>query len=127
LGLSHVLKYIHNAYFFARFYVEYCLSGQMPELMSATPRWLMSLQQTGDPADQVQVAGGGLRWVVMRAKMRRYQRDGAVTTSEDLDRLTTLLGQPPRRYRDFVPLKSESGERDEPIASQEGSVCGPAA
>jgi hypothetical protein len=38
----------------------------------------------------------------MRAMMRRYQHDGAVATPEDLDRLTTLLGRPPRRYRDFA-------------------------
>ena len=38
----------------------------------------------------------------MRAMMRRYQHDGAVATPADLDRLTTLLGQPPRRYRDFA-------------------------
>jgi uncharacterized protein YbjT (DUF2867 family) len=43
-------------------------------------------------------------WIAydMRAMMRRYQHDGAVATSEDLDRLTTLLGRPPRRYRDFA-------------------------
>ena len=38
----------------------------------------------------------------MRAMMRRYQHDGAVATPADLDRLTTLLGRPPRRYRDFA-------------------------
>jgi len=43
-----------------------------------------------------------LRWVVMHAKMRRYQRDGAVATSEDLDHLTNVLGRPLRRYRDFA-------------------------
>ena len=38
----------------------------------------------------------------MRAMMRRYQHDGAVATPADLDRLATLLGRPPRRYRDFA-------------------------
>ena len=34
--------------------------------------------------------------------MRRYQADGAVATPADIDRLTTLLGRPPRSYRDFA-------------------------
>jgi hypothetical protein len=38
----------------------------------------------------------------LRAMMHRYQQDGAVATSTDLSRLTTLLGRPPRTYRDFV-------------------------
>jgi uncharacterized protein YbjT (DUF2867 family) len=44
----------------------------------------------------------------MRAMMRRYQQEGAVATSEDLDRLTTLLGRPPRRYRDFAAETAQS-------------------
>ncbi|MEO6279874.1 hypothetical protein [Roseateles sp.] len=38
----------------------------------------------------------------MRAMMHRYQHEGAVATSEDLGRLTTLLGRSPRGYRDFA-------------------------
>jgi len=38
----------------------------------------------------------------LRAMMRRYQADGAVATQEDIVRLTTLLGRPPRSYRDFA-------------------------
>ena len=38
----------------------------------------------------------------LRAMMRRYQADGAVATPADIDRLTTLLGLPPRSYRDFA-------------------------
>ena len=38
----------------------------------------------------------------LRAMMRRYQADGAVATRDDLDRLTALLGRPPRSYRDFA-------------------------
>jgi uncharacterized protein YbjT (DUF2867 family) len=38
----------------------------------------------------------------LRAMMRRYQVDGAVATPDDIARLTTLLGRPPRRYRDFA-------------------------
>ena len=38
----------------------------------------------------------------MRAMFRRYQQDGAVASREDLDKLTKLLGRPPRSYRDFA-------------------------
>lgn len=38
----------------------------------------------------------------MRAMMRRYQQDGAVASEQDLQRLTDLLGRPPRAYRDFA-------------------------
>ena len=38
----------------------------------------------------------------LRAMMRRYQADGAVATPDDIARLTTLLGRPPRSYRDFA-------------------------
>ncbi|MEO8924367.1 MAG: NmrA family NAD(P)-binding protein [Caldimonas sp.] len=38
----------------------------------------------------------------LRAMMHRYQSDGAVATSADIDRLTTLLGHPPRSYHDFA-------------------------
>lgn len=38
----------------------------------------------------------------MRSMMRRYQDDGAVASDAEIERLTTLLGRPPRRYRDFA-------------------------
>jgi uncharacterized protein YbjT (DUF2867 family) len=38
----------------------------------------------------------------LRAMMRRYQVDGAVATPDDIERLTTLLGRPPRSYRNFA-------------------------
>ncbi len=38
----------------------------------------------------------------LRAMMHRYQADGAVATSTDIERLTTLLGRPPRSYREFA-------------------------
>jgi uncharacterized protein YbjT (DUF2867 family) len=38
----------------------------------------------------------------MRLMLRRYQRDGAAAAPAALDRLTTLLGRPPRSYRDFA-------------------------
>ncbi len=49
-------------------------------------------------------------WIAydMRAMMARYQRDGAVATPEDLSRLTSLLGRPPRSYRDFAAETARS-------------------
>ncbi|WP_250633589.1 SDR family oxidoreductase [Pinirhizobacter soli] len=38
----------------------------------------------------------------MRLMMRRYQQDGAVASKDDVERLATLLGRPPRSYRDFA-------------------------
>ena len=38
----------------------------------------------------------------MRLMLRRYQQDGAAATPAALERLTTLLGRPPRSYRDFA-------------------------
>ena len=38
----------------------------------------------------------------MRQMMRRYQEDGAVSSREELARLTALLGHPPRSYRAFA-------------------------
>lgn len=46
----------------------------------------------------------GPSWLAydLRLMLRRYQTDGAAATSTDLARLTTLLGRPPRSYRDFA-------------------------
>ena len=38
----------------------------------------------------------------MRLMLRRYQQDGAAATPAALERLTALLGRPPRSYRDFA-------------------------
>ena len=38
----------------------------------------------------------------LRAMMNRYQVDGAVATRADIERLTALLGHPPRSYREFA-------------------------
>jgi len=38
----------------------------------------------------------------MRLMLRRYQSDGAVASADEIERLTTLLGRPPRSYRDFA-------------------------
>jgi hypothetical protein len=34
--------------------------------------------------------------------MRRYQMDGANATAVEIDKLSGLLGHPPRSYRDFA-------------------------
>jgi len=38
----------------------------------------------------------------LRAMMNRYQVDGVVATRADIERLTALLGHPPRSYREFA-------------------------
>lgn len=38
----------------------------------------------------------------LRLMLRRYQTDGAAATAGDVARLTSLLGRPPRSYRDFA-------------------------
>jgi hypothetical protein len=38
----------------------------------------------------------------LRLMFSRYQADGAVANSDDVARLTTLLGRSPRSYRDFA-------------------------
>ena len=44
----------------------------------------------------------------MRLMLRRYQSDGAVASADEIERLTALLGRPPRSYRDFA--KSAAAE-----------------
>ncbi|MDD2876991.1 MAG: NmrA/HSCARG family protein [Acidiphilium sp.] len=46
----------------------------------------------------------GPSWLAydLRLMMRRYQEDGAAATATDVDRLSALLGHPPRSYRDFA-------------------------
>jgi len=34
--------------------------------------------------------------------MQRYQQDGAVATSREIDSFSALLGRAPRSYRDFA-------------------------
>lgn len=38
----------------------------------------------------------------LRLMLGRYQSDGAVATPAEIERLTALLGRPPRSYRDFA-------------------------
>jgi uncharacterized protein YbjT (DUF2867 family) len=42
----------------------------------------------------------------MRLMMRRYQQDGAVASTDEVARLATLLGRPPRTYRDFAATQA---------------------
>jgi uncharacterized protein YbjT (DUF2867 family) len=38
----------------------------------------------------------------MRLMLQRYQSDGAAASAADVERLASLLGRPPRSYRDFA-------------------------
>lgn len=72
--------------------------------------WTETLGRTigyaGDDLDGLErrLKSFGPAWLAydMKLMMRRYQQDGAVAADEDLARLTTLLGHPPRSYRDFA-------------------------
>ncbi|MGY2734666.1 NmrA/HSCARG family protein [Sphingomonas sp. UYP23] len=44
----------------------------------------------------------------LKLMMRRYQMDGAVATADAIERLTTLLGHPPRSYRDFATAAAKT-------------------
>jgi uncharacterized protein YbjT (DUF2867 family) len=77
---------------------------------SAATAWAAALgrevRHAGDDLDAFEkaVAARAPAWLAydMRAMMRRYQQDGAVASQEDIARLTTLLGRPPRSYGAFV-------------------------
>ena len=43
----------------------------------------------------------------IKLMFRRYQTDGAVASAAELRRLESLLGRPPRRYRDFAQEAAE--------------------
>lgn len=55
-------------------------------------------------AFEQRLRGYGPAWLAydLRSMMRRYQDDGASAAPDEVARLTTLLGHPPRRYRDFA-------------------------
>lgn len=44
----------------------------------------------------------------MRLMMHRYQQDGAVASKGDIERLTALLGRPPRSYRNFAAAMAKA-------------------
>lgn len=60
----------------------------------------------GDDLDALEsrMKSVGPEWLAydMRLMMQRYQQDGAVASARDIERLTSLLGRPPRAYRDFA-------------------------
>jgi uncharacterized protein YbjT (DUF2867 family) len=55
-------------------------------------------------AFEKQMRAHGPSWKAydMRQMFRRYQEDGAAASAGDIERLTGLLGRPPRAYRDFA-------------------------
>ncbi|BAN27107.1 SDR family oxidoreductase [Caballeronia insecticola] len=64
------------------------------------------IRYVGDDLDafETRMKNAGPEWLAydMRLMMQRYQEDGAVATPRDIERLTALLGRPPRTYRDFA-------------------------
>lgn len=69
------------------------------------------IRYAGDDLDALetrlkQAAPGWLAYD-MRLMMQRYQQDGAVATSADIDALTQLLGRAPRSYRDFAQAAAQ--------------------
>lgn len=48
----------------------------------------------------------------MRLMMQRYQQDGAVASTEQIGRLSTLLERPPRSYRDFAVAMAVAWAKD---------------
>lgn len=60
----------------------------------------------GDDLDalETRMKGAGPEWLAydIRLMMQRYQQDGAVANAHEIERLSQLLGRPPRTYRDFA-------------------------
>lgn len=52
----------------------------------------------------------GPAWLAydMRLMMHRYQQDGAIAVDSEISRLATVLGHPPRSYRDFAEAAAAS-------------------
>ena len=72
--------------------------------------WAEALGRTvrygGDDLDlleqRLKTAAPGWLAYDMRLMMSRYQQDGAIASKAEVERLATLLGRPPRSYRDFA-------------------------
>ncbi|SAK78543.1 NmrA family protein [Caballeronia fortuita] len=89
----------------------YALVG--PDALTAesiTAIWRDALKREinygGDDLDalEARMKNAGPEWLAydMRLMMQRYQEDGAVASREEIEKLTSLLGRPPRTYRDFA-------------------------
>ncbi len=59
-------------------------------------------------AQMRKVQAPGWKAYELRQMFRRYQEDGAVATTAEVERLTKLLGRAPRRYRDFAAEAAKS-------------------
>ena len=82
-----------------------CLTGEdLAAIWSETLG--RSIRYGGDDLDSVEqrLKAFGPAWHAYDIKLmfRRYQADGAGASAADLKRLTSLLGRPPRGYRDFA-------------------------
>jgi uncharacterized protein YbjT (DUF2867 family) len=64
------------------------------------------VRYAGDDLDGLEqrLKAFGPAWLAydMKLMMRRYQEDGAIATAEEVSHLASLLGHPPRSYRDFA-------------------------
>ncbi|VXC97059.1 NmrA family transcriptional regulator [Burkholderia sp. 8Y] len=59
---------------------------------------------------ETRLKGAAPAWLAfdMRLMMQRYVQDGAVATAAPIERMSALLGRPPRSYRDFaIEMASE--------------------
>ncbi|SMG17261.1 SDR family oxidoreductase [Paraburkholderia susongensis] len=91
--------------------IAYELVG--PDAMTAetvSAAWSEALERTvrygGDDLDVLEqrLKASAPAWLAydMRLMMQRYQRDGAVASAAEVERLAQLLGRKPRSYREFV-------------------------
>ena len=80
------------------------------DAQSAASIWAEALGRTvrygGDDLDLLEqrLKAVAPAWLAydMRLMMSRYQQDGSVASQAEVERLATLLGRPPRSYRDFA-------------------------
>jgi uncharacterized protein YbjT (DUF2867 family) len=61
--------------------------------------------------NQMRANAPGWKAFDMRQMFRRYQEDGAPASAADVERLTGLLGRPPRPYREFA-IETAAAWRD---------------
>jgi uncharacterized protein YbjT (DUF2867 family) len=80
------------------------------EAQTVASIWAEALGRTvrygGDDLDMLEqrLKAAAPAWLAydMRLMMSRYQQDGAVASKAEIERFATLLGRPPRSYRDFA-------------------------
>jgi uncharacterized protein YbjT (DUF2867 family) len=84
------------------------IAGIWAELLNKPVRY------AGDPAAfEQQVRAHAPSWAAydMRLMGARFQSDGMAADPGDVDRMTVLLGHPPRSYRDFAAETAQAWQR----------------